>query len=121
MKTTIAALAIALALPLGLGVATESAQAKTNVSVGIFFGQPHYRYAPNDNYVYRRGYGWYMPRDRMNNRISCGAAKRDLRNRGFRILTTRDCQGSEYVFRVERNGNVRLVSYNARNGRIVRI
>lgn len=116
MKRLLMALVVAAPVALGLGGA-GSAEAKTQVN--IYLGVPHYGYQVGPDYVYRKGHGWYRP-DRRVNRLSCGEARRIVRNRGFHNIEPRNCSGSTYVFRAMRNHRVMLVYVNARTGAVWR-
>ncbi len=114
MKKLLIALAVAAPMALGLGGAAE---AKTNVN--IYLGIPHYGYQVGPDYVYRKGHGWYRP-GRNYNRLSCGEARRLVRDRGFRNVEARNCSGRTYTFRAVRSGRVFVVYVNARTGAVWR-
>ena len=113
MKNTLAALA--LSLPLALSLLPSSAQADTNVKFKLYFGMPHYSYRVGPDYVYRKGFGWHR-RNAVRSKLSCGEARRLVRNHGYRIAATRDCNGSTYVFRITGKGKPNHVYVNARTG-----
>ena len=119
MKSIILASAFAAALAMGLPVAAE---AKTNVQ--IYLGMPHYGYQVGPDYRYRDGYGWYRPMgyygDYNRGRLSCGEARRIVRNNGFRNVATIECNGRTYTFEATRRGRDVTVFVNSRNGRIWR-
>lgn len=98
-------------------MATAEAQAKPDVSFGIYFGSPHYRYSPGPGYVMRPGYGWYRPGAVNRSRLSCGEAKNELRADGYRIRQTVECNGRTYTFRTLKNGVRRTIVFDARTGR----
>jgi hypothetical protein len=98
-------------------MATSQAEAKSDVSFGIYFGTPHYRYAPGPGYVMRPGYGWYKPGYGNRSRLSCVQAKNELRADGYRIRQTIECNGRNYTFRTSKNGVNRTIVFDARTGR----
>ena len=120
MKKTIIGLLAATAL---LGGLATAADAKIIIRFG---GVPYYDYQMGPDYRYYQGRGWY--RHQSGNqfqygnrgRISCGEAKRLVRNKGFRNVSTRECQGSTYTFTARRNGNRILLFVNSRNGNVWR-
>jgi hypothetical protein len=128
MKSLI--LALMLAAPLGMAVSPISAEAKPKVNLDIYLGDyDYFRDRPGDGYLFRRGYGWYMPYDRYdrydrryrgNARYTCAQARRVVRDHGYSILSTRDCQGTQYSFRVKRGGRVFILNFNARSGALWR-
>ena len=115
MKKLVLASAFAAAIALGLPLAAE---AKTNVK--IFFGVPHYGYQAGPDYLYRDGYGWYRPVGIHRGRLSCGEARRAVRNSGFRNVDTIECNGRTYTFEATRRGRDVTVFVDSRNGRIWR-
>ncbi|MBK8769365.1 MAG: hypothetical protein IPM06_02920 [Rhizobiales bacterium] len=123
MKTTLLSSALASAIMLStpmmipMGAATP---AKAEVSLGVFFGVPHYRHRMGPDYMYRRGYGWYLPRHHARFKMSCGEAKWSVRNRGYRNVSTVECNGATYTFRASRNGHRIVVYVNARSGAVWR-
>ncbi len=112
---TAAAVTLAFAMPV-------AADAKTNVQ--IYFGVPHYSYQVGPDYRFREGYGWYRYSGYNNEfnrgRLSCGEARRIVRNNGFRNVATIECQGRTYTFEATRRGRDVTVFVNSRNGRIWR-
>lgn len=119
MKKILVAAAIAVSMAFGLSAAAE---AKT--SVGIYFGVPHYDYRVGDDYRYREGYGWYQygynDRRAYRGRLSCGEARRAVRNQGYRNVSTVECRGTTYTFEAMRRGRYFTVFVNARTGRVSR-
>jgi hypothetical protein len=126
-------LACSIALPLGLVGSMPSAQADTDVD--IHFGVPFYTHQVGPRYRYYDGYGWYdanrYPRFRGGDydddyvavrpgRLSCGEARRIVRNNGFRNVKARDCDGRTYSFIGSRNGRSVVIYVDARNGRMWR-
>ena len=96
--------------------------------VKIYLGAPHYDYQVGPGWRYRQGYGWY-DYDRYGRypivtydrgRISCGEARRIVRNNGFRNVATIECNGRTYTFEATRRGRDVTVFVNSRNGRIWR-
>ena len=118
MKGFLISAGLAAALIMGAPAASEAAK----VRVGIFFGVPHYRSRGGPGYVYRSGYGWYLPSYRVGNvhRMSCGQAMRIVRNRGYHNVSTVECRGATYTFRAMRNGHRHTVFVNARTGGVWR-
>jgi hypothetical protein len=116
MKKLLMALVVAAPVAFGLG-GVNGAEAKTNVK--IYLGMPHYGYQVGPDYVYRKGYGWYRPGKRFN-QLSCGEARRIVRNRGYYNIVARNCNGGTYVFRAVRNNRVAIVYVNARSGAVWR-
>jgi hypothetical protein len=87
MKKLLMALVVAAPVALGLS-GVNGAEASTNMK--IYLGMPHYSYQVGPDYVYRRDYGWYRPGH--VNRLSCGEARRIVRNRGYRAIVARQLQ-----------------------------
>ena len=103
---------LALAMP-------TAADAKT--SVQFFFGMPHYGYQVGPDYRYRDGYGWYKDtRYYSRGRLTCGEARRAVRNNGFRNVNTIECNGRTYTFEATRRGRDVTVFVDSRNGRVWR-
>ncbi len=138
MKNLILAGVCAASMVFGL----SGAEAKS--SVHIYFGVPHYGYAVDPDYIYRSGYGWYDPdyayddeedegygyydhpygeryRDQYaRNRLSCGEARRKVRNQGYRDVRTVECNGITFTFRAWRNGRPHQILVNSRTGAVWR-
>lgn len=118
-------LATAAAVVMAFAVPT-AADAKTNVK--IYLGAPHYDYQVGPGWRYREGYGWYDyerygqydPIVIRRGRLSCGEARRIVRNSGFRNVETIECNGRTYTFEATRRGRDVTVFVNSRNGRIWR-
>ena len=53
-------------------------------------------------------------------RLSCGEARRIVRNNGYRNVDTIECNGRTYTFEATRRGRDVTVYVNSRNGRIWR-
>ena len=118
MKSIILASAFAATLAMGLPVVAE---AKTNVQ--IYFGMPHYGYQVGPDYRYRQGYGWYQDSGYYSynrGRLSCGEARRAVRNNGFRNVNTIECNGRTYTFEATRRGRDFTVFVDSRSGRVWR-
>lgn len=116
MKGLLFASAVAATLAFAMPT-TASADTK----VKLYFGVPHYGYQVGPDYRYRSGYGWYLDRNYYNRgRISCGEAKRIVRNSGFRNVNTVECSGRTYTFEATRRGRDVTVFVNSKNGRIWR-
>lgn len=116
MKKLLMALVVAAPVALGLGGVT-GAEAKPKVT--IYLGVPHYGYQVGPDYVYRKGHGWYRPGNKFN-RLSCGEARRIVRNRGYYNIQARNCSGGTYVFRAVRNNRAAIVYVNAKTGAVWR-
>ncbi len=118
----ISALATSLAVGSMLPMTTVPVEAKTKVDVDVYLGVPHYRYRPGPDYIYRRGHGWYLPPrfHHQRYRFSCGEAKWQVRERGYRNVSTVECNGPVYTFRATRNGNRVTLYVNARSGAVWR-
>ena len=113
MKKMIIGLLAAVAITGGMA---SLAEAKVNFK--IYLGEPYYDYRVGPDYRYYEGRGWYRPNHRVN--ISCGQAKRIVRNKGFRNVSTRECEGRTYTFVAKRNGHRILVYVNSRTGAVWR-
>jgi hypothetical protein len=116
MKKLLMALVVAAPVAFGLGGANG---AEAGTKVNIYLGVPHYSYQGGPGYVYRKGHGWYRP-GRYVNRLSCGEARRIVRNRGYYNIIVRNCSGGTYVFRAVRNNRLAVVYVNARTGAVGR-
>ena len=120
MKKTIIGLLAAGALFGGLA---SMAEAKVSVYFG---GIPYYDYQMGPDYRYYDGRGWYRyepgVRFQFGNRgrISCGEARRIVRDRGYRNVAVRECQGRTYTFTARRGGHRILLYVNSLNGRVWR-
>ncbi len=116
MKRLILASAFAASMALGL---PSIADAK--VKIGVFFGTPHYDYRVGPDYRYRDGYGWYRPvQGYSRGRLSCGEARRHVRNRGYNNVSTIECNGRTYTFEATRRGRDVTVYVNSRTGEVWR-
>lgn len=117
MKGLSFASAVAATLALGMSTAADA-------KVKIYFGVPHYDYQYGPDYRFREGYGWYRYSGYNNNynrgRLSCGEARRVVRNNGYRNVNTIECNGPTYTFEATRRGRDVTVFVNSRNGRMWR-
>ena len=115
MKKTIFGILAAVTL---IGGASTIAEAKANFT--IFFGVPYYDQQIGPDYRYNPDRGWYRDRNYYSGRnrtLSCNQARNILRDKGFRNVIARDCQGRTYAFSTRRNNNQRVIIYvNARTG-----
>lgn len=115
MKKLMIASAVALATSFGLWGAASPAKAEVIFHLGI----PHFSFRMGPDYRYREGWGWYNPRyDRNYGRLSCGEARQEVRDRGFRRIRTIECRGRTYTFSGLRRGDRRTVYVNARTGNV---
>ena len=115
MKNLILASAFAAAVAISLPVAAEA-----HSNLKIFFGLQHYGYQVGPDYRYRNGYGWYRPVGINRGRLSCGEARRVVRNKGFRNVDTIECNGRTYTFEATRRGRDLTVYVNSRTGAVWR-
>ena len=114
MKKIIIGLLAAVSMTAGMA---SLAEAKVNFR--IYLGEPYYDQRMGPDYRYYEGRGWY----RYNNyraHISCGEAKRIVRNKGYRNVATRECEGRTYTFVAKRNGHRILIYVNSRTGAVWR-
>lgn len=117
----ITALAATFAVGSVLPITTATpVEAKTKVDVDVYLGVPHYRYRPGPDYRFRHGHGWYLPPRFHRYRLTCGQAKWQVRERGYRNVATIECNGPIYTFRALRNGHRVKVYVNARSGAVWR-
>jgi hypothetical protein len=118
MKNLFLATAAAATMMLAMPLAADAAKVK------IYLGVPHYSYQVGPDYRFREGYGWYQYSDYNDGfnrgRLSCGEARRIVRNNGFRNVATIECNGRMYTFEATRHGRDVTVFVNSRNGRISR-
>jgi hypothetical protein len=133
---TIRALATAAALSVMAltGIASE-AEAKTRVHIGIGVGTPGFGYGDcdyslifHDCYDPWPGYGFRHPsyfhrRDSFDEpyfhrhrRLSCNAVIRSLREKGYRSVRARDCEGNYYSFTGRMNGKRYVIRVNSISG-----
>jgi hypothetical protein len=116
MKKVILASAFAAAIAMGLPLAAEA-----DTKVKVYLGMPHYGYQVGPDYRFRDGYGWYRPIGVYHRgRISCGEARRIVRNSGFRNVDTVECNGRTYTFEATRRGRDVTVFVNSRTGAVWR-
>jgi hypothetical protein len=102
------------------------AMADVDVDVNLGFPGPgynYYDYRVGPDWRFRDGYGWYRPVPRPGygvGRLSCGEARRIVRQSGYRNVAARNCSGRTYTFLATRNGRNVVIYVNSRNGRIWR-
>ena len=114
MKSLILATAFAASMALALPTAAEA-------KVVVYFGMPHYSYQVGPDYRFREGYGWYRPNSfYIRGRLSCGEAKWRVRERGFRNVSTIECDGRTYTFKARRGDHRVIVYVNSRTGAVWR-
>jgi len=114
MKSLILASAFAASMALALPTAAEA-------KIVVYLGTPHYDYRVGPDYRYRSGYGWYLPNSfSIRGRLSCGEAKWRVRERGFRNVSTIECNGRTYTFRARRGDHRVIVYVNSRSGAVWR-
>lgn len=112
-KTIIAGLAIAVSAVALQPV--EKAQARVNVDIGFAVPGPVY-YGD----YYRPRY-YYAPRPVYYDRITCGQARRVIRQRGFYRIRAVRCHGASYVFHAKKRGMWWRMNVRARTGSIYRV
>jgi hypothetical protein len=138
-------LLIAAGLAGSLVTFSQAAQAKVNVWIGS--GAPGYVYGSGYGYAecqgplgYRHCYGdgfryGYRPQPRIyrepppvylydeedygRRALSCRQARSVIRDRGFRDVVARDCNGGTYSFFATKRGKAYRVNVNAYSGNIV--
>jgi hypothetical protein len=114
MKSLFLATALAASMAFALPTAAEA-------KIVVYFGMPHYSYQVGPDYRYRDGYGWYRPNSfYIRGRLSFGEAKWRVRERGFRNVSTIECQGRVYTFKARRGDHRVIVYVNARSGAVWR-
>ncbi|MGB8315417.1 MAG: hypothetical protein WCE69_13135 [Aestuariivirga sp.] len=118
---------VAAGLVAALSLSSQAAEAKVNITIGIGDrgGYCYYNYDPFrcGPYGYYPRPGYFVPhpvyRDRIySDRISCGEARWDLRDRGFRQIAATDCRGRTYVFIAKKRGGTFRIRFNSYNGSI---
>ncbi|MDO8352214.1 MAG: hypothetical protein Q7T14_02020 [Aestuariivirga sp.] len=117
MKGLFLATAVAATLAFAMPTTADAAKVK------IYLNMPHYGYQVGPDYRFREGYGWYQDTRYYNNnrgRLSCGEARRVVRNNGFRNVSTIECNGRTYTFEATRRGRDVTVFVDSRNGRVWR-
>lgn len=115
MKKFFIAAAFAATVAMGLPLAAEA-----HSKVKVYLGMSHYGYQVGPDYRFRSGYGWYRPVGINRGRLSCGEAKRSVRNNGFRNVRTIECNGRTYTFDATRRGRDVTVFVNSRTGNMWR-
>ena len=114
MKKIIIGLLAAVAITGGMASLAEA-----GVKIKVILGESYYDQRMGPDYRYYDGRGWYRYNNHRAN-ISCGQAKRIVRNHGFRDVLTRECEGRTYTFVAKRNGHRILVYVNSRTGSLSR-
>ena len=115
MKKLFLASAFAAAVAIGMPMAAEA-----HPNVKVYLGMSHYGYQVGPDYRFRSGYGWYRPVGIHRGRLSCGEARRTVRNSGFRNVSTIECNGRTYTFEATRRGRDVTVYVNSRTGAVWR-
>jgi hypothetical protein len=104
--------------------APGAAEAKVKVYIGGNIGAPggycYYNYDPYrcGGYGYYPRPGYFIPHPVYNDRISCGEAKWDLQDRGFRQIAATDCHGKTYTFIAKKRGGTFRIKFNSYSGGI---
>ncbi len=115
MKKTIFGILAAVSL---IGGAATVAEAKTNFS--IYLGVPYYDQQIGPDYRYQPNRGWYQDRNyysgNARRNMSCNQARNIVRQKGYRNVIARDCEGRTYTFSTRRNNQRVLIYVNARTG-----
>jgi hypothetical protein len=109
-----------LATALAVSVSAFALPSEAEAKVVVYFGMPHYDYRVGPDYRFREGYGWYRPGFYNRGRLSCGEAKWRVRDRGFRNVSTIECNGRTYTFKARRGDNRVTVFVDSRSGRVWR-
>lgn len=112
MKKIVIGLLAAVSITAGMASLAEA-------KITIYLGESYYDQRMGPDYRYYEGRGWYRPNKHRAN-ISCGQAKRIVRNKGYRNVSTRECEGRTYTFAAKRNGHRILVYINSRTGAVWR-
>ncbi|MEQ1524479.1 MAG: hypothetical protein ABL936_24735 [Aestuariivirga sp.] len=99
MKKIIIGLLAAVSITAGMASLAEA-----GVKIKVILGESYYDQRMGPDYRYYDGRGWYRYNNHRAN-ISCGQAKRIVRNHGFRDVLTRECEGRTYTFVAKRNGH----------------
>lgn len=101
----------------------EKAEARVNVDIGIgvpYYGNGRY-YEPYYYAAPRRRYYAPRPAPRRYGRLSCGEARRIVRNHGYRRVRAIDCSGNRYTFHAMRGGEWYRIRMRSRTGRIYKV
>jgi hypothetical protein len=118
------------ATAIAFGASTADARSRLQIGVGIgddctLYGDCNYGGGgygvygePDDGYVHPRRRHRASDYDEDYGRLSCGEARRALRNQGFYRLEARDCSGHNYRFVGWRDGDPYLIKISSRSGRI---
>ncbi|WP_421696469.1 hypothetical protein [Aestuariivirga sp.] len=116
LKRTMLAMAAAAAMAV-MSFAAEPAEARVNVYLGV----PYYGYQVAPHWRYYNGRGWYDPYAYSNvqpGKLSCGQARRLVKDRGYYNISAVDCVGKIYTFWAFRNGKRFYVSVNSWTGAV---
>lgn len=115
---------------LALAGFTSTAEAKTKVYIGIgaspmwsddcqWIGSHYHCFGPR--YIrpsFEPRYGVFDDESHLVHRIACGEARSMVRERGYKKVITKDCDGKSYSFTGSKNGHRYLVKVNAHTGRM---
>jgi hypothetical protein len=143
---TLKTLAFAGLAAAGLALGAGAADAKTRVHIGIGIGTGcvypydncyggyggggydagygYYGGYPQEDYVYRprhHHYGYDYSSDGDYGGLSCGEARRIVRDQGFRHVEARDCSGLRYRFTGWRDGDPYLIKLSSQSGQIISV
>lgn len=94
--------------------------ANAGTKVRIFLGVPYYSHRVAPDYRYRSDYGWYRPAVVVRGKMSCGAARDQVRGAGYHNISTVECGGGTYAFTGTRHGKRVGVFVNSRTGGVWR-
>jgi hypothetical protein len=114
---------------------SQAAQAEVNSYLGghtkgfcddpYYCGGPGYYVPPPPPPFYHQPRNVYLYDDQQDDSydegLSCGEARRLIRQRGYRDIVARDCTGGTYSFFATRRGQPYKINVNAYRGRIVSI
>ena len=94
---------------------------KSSAKVKVILGVPYYAYKAGPDYVFRAGYGWHrvVIKDGSPNKLSCAQARAKV-SKSFKVVSTRNCSGTNYSFKAMKNGKVVNVYINSRTGAVWR-
>lgn len=106
------ALASAVAIPLGLLGLSGAAMAESDWNPNSSYNPPY------DIPIYKQT----LPHTRaaviLHSAMSCAAARKIVREDGYRHVATRECAAGNYVFRATRHGREMVLHVNPRNGQV---
>lgn len=117
MKRMLLAAAAAATLATAMTFTAPAAEAR----VYIYGGVPYYGYAREPHWRYYYGRGWYDPYQYnyvQPGKMTCGQARRAVKESGYYNVVTLDCSGKIYNFSAWRKGKQRYVSVNAKTGAV---